>query len=598
MLFRLILPAAALLFFPELANAGPLADTAATVIAYSKLFLLVAGVLLVVRVGWQHLHDLKTEKTWLMLIYIVAAPSIIVVIVSRLPSSSYSVGQVAAGGRPWVEYTLAQVGLLAANALASWGTYQFLIMAVFFGGMAVTAIKARSMTEDQAVAAWSSWLVPSLLLLAVFWPGWTTNGPTTQGDVIARMGGQPQVAATNTPAGAVSREDAVLRQLANPSIKVWNGRGQPEVPVVLSLVNDAMDEFVNSIAGLLGDRTFQMFGMANSKQVMATLDFHLGNADLQDRMQFFIWNCWAPSMVRREKIDPSLSQMWSQKPSTTSASFYNPFSPENMSFYTSKSAPVECTMMVKGGYSFQAGAIKYGNDYQAPLPDEVLANIAFGDAGLRKEFGWQNVGQAVAAVPSLRQLHYNNPSSDVYFATIDDALMSRAFRKAFESMVFTSSMQDQVQGRRVTTAAWWSPSSIAQELSQGLGLGIQVASAAKGAAETEVVNLEIPIWMAAVQMILLACFPIILLFALLPGAAQLVGYYLLTLMWSKSYIISWALIANLDRYLSSLHVTTPQQMAYTHVIQQLQLYSPLIMAVVIFGPRAAAQALSRGGGAA
>jgi len=80
--------------------------------------------------------------------------------------------------------------------------------------------------------------------------------------------------------------------------------------------------------------------------------------------------------------------------------------------------------------------------------------------------------------------------------------------------------------------------------------------------------------------------------------ASTMGYFLLTLAWSKSYIIAWSLISNLDAWQSQIHGTTAENLAMSHTIQQLQIYSPFIMALILYGPKVASYALSRGGGGA
>lgn len=131
------------------------------------------------------------------------------------------------------------------------------------------------------------------------------------------------------------------------------------------------------------------------------------------------------------------------------------------------------------------------------------------------------------------------------------------------------------------------------------GTGFQIIGAAKGAIESELVNLKTPVWMGVFQAALLACFPIVFAISLMPNKANMLSYYFLVLFWAKSYVIAWALISNFDAWIGNLKGLTPDQMlAITEVMQTAQLYSPYLMAIIIFGASAAAQSISKGGGAA
>jgi len=245
---------------------------------------------------------------------------------------------------------------------------------------------------------------------------------------------------------------------------------------------------------------------------------------------------------------------------------------------------------VSGGYKW------HGRTFSTPLADEVLGVLAFADPSLKKWHHWQNVEQAIAAAPTLRNSVFNLPDSKFYFANTADALVARAVQGSFyRSPGGLGAANDLIQSQRTGTN-----DNIFTSLA-GLmgGQGFALVEAAKGAASTENVNLRMPIYMGLVQCLLLSLFPIVLLLSIIPGRASWIGYFLSVLFWSKSYLIAWAIISNIDTWYQSLDgLTTAQELAMTNVIQQAQIYSPLLMGLLIFGPVAGHQMMSRGGGSA
>jgi len=598
------------LLVPELAHAGELNDVLATVISYSKWVFILIGMALILRIAIRASQGQPTGPALRLAAGMTLAPGLILAVLGQAGRTGFSAGPVAAGGRSYVEFMLAQAGLLSSSLLASWTTYNLILVAVVFGAAGATAIRAHGQaTEDQAIQTWKGWIFPTVLIFAVFNPFIAVDAPRTAGGVIYELTGQHSAkpgATKLAPMGGsiqgLGSGSGLAKISQQPDIKLIQPRQNSSLraPLILSKINSAMDQLVGSIVDLFGRRGFAEFGMVNARSSIARLNLKTGNADLDNRVQYFIRNCYLNAVMARQNLDPTFAQNWAKSPDKIDASLLNPFSPENLGYYKN-----DCKKMVAGHYNFgypqgSQGGIRVvkGQAYPHPLGDEVLGNLAFRDANLRRQYKWSSVSQAIANVSVLKNAVWNRPSSNFYFQKMSDALVADIFAGQIAAMsqqptLGASGTTGQIQAQR---DAHLNP--VFKFLkTMGMG-GFQLVSTAKGAAETELVNLEMPIWMGSLQMILLALFPIIFLLALLPGMASTMGYFLLTLLWSKSYVIAWALISNLDAWQSQISGTTAENLAMSHTIQQLQIYSPFVMALVIFGPKVAAYSLSRGGGGA
>jgi len=597
-----------LLLIPEAAHAAALGDVIATVISYSKWLFILVGVGLILRIVVRASQGQPIGPGLRLAVGMTLVPTIILSIVDAAGTTGFTSSAVAASGRSYVEYMMSQAGLLSGSLLASWPTYSLILIAVVFGSAAATAAKAHGKKEEESIEIWKAWLIPSILIFAIFNPFLTVKAPGTSGGLIYKISG------TKTPKTPTARlapmggsitglgSAAVLGKISQqPNIQLIKPAHAHtlEVPLILSKVDAAMSQLVGSIVDLFARKNFALFGMVSAKSTIARLDLNIGNPDLQRRLNYFIRNCYTSAVMQRMNHDPQFAQQWAKAPRKIAASLWNPFSTANMAIYRQDA----CRRMVKGGYNFgypqgSSGGIQIvkGRAYPHPLGDEILGNLAFNDLNLRQQYKWNSVDAAIANVNTLKNAVWNRPSSDFYFQKMSDALIADVITKSIVNMPQTLQVggaNAQVQVNNINNT-----NPVVRFLKTMGMAGFQTVSTAKAAAESEMVNLEMPLWMGGLQMILLALFPIVFLLALMPGMASTIGWYLLTLLWARSYIIAWALVSNLDAWQMEINGTTAQNLAMSHTIEQLQLYSPLAMALVIFGPKVAAYSLSRGGGGA
>jgi len=510
----------------------------------------------------------------------VVVPSVFLSIWDHLPAGATAPGAAFSGGRAYLENMLANVGLLNASALWATSWFSLLFLAVFLGSLSIVFLKALGAGDDQGWQSIKQYFTTSVLILVIFFPGWTQPGAATSGDVLRKLNAANPIQTTAPIAGAMSDSDAVIQQLSRQQNLKLAKNSNPQIPVVLGLVNEALDDAIAAIATMFGSETFGRFGLINSRRAMAGIHFKISNPDLEKRMQEFVWQCWGNAIMKEK---PPMQGGVTK----ANAADGNPFSARYLPYYKGW-----CKKVLRGNYQYA------GVKYSASLQDEILGNLAFEDAQLREWYKWKSVSQAVKAAPRLRGAVYNVPSSNLYFANMADALIARAMRGAFSRMPADvgnlGSAGNMIQSQRVQENDNWF-TSIAGMFG---GAGLQMVANVKGAAETETVNLKMPIYMGLISAILLSLFPIVLMLSMMPGRAGWVGYHISALAWAKSYIIPWALISQVDSWMSSLDLSLAQEQALVSVIQQAQLYSPVIMALVIFGPSVGAQMMSRGGGSA
>jgi len=337
-----------------------------------------------------------------------------------------------------------------------------------------------------------------------------------------------------------------------------------------------------------------LYGLVNSKSVLAGMNFNLSNPDLEKRMEWFVWNCFGNAIQQRQYSDPSIAKMWTQQPNDATASLYNPFSPENIRIYTSSPMLSQCKAMVQGGYSFN-GAVQKGNDYPFPVGVEVQANLAFQDARIRQAFHWSSVSQAAADIP----LVIANPDLNKTL----DTLLARSFTGAISRMQLPndSSVVERVQAQNTSQGGWLTLGPWRDLLANMGGAAVQLATTAKDAGQAAAVNMEVPLWSSYIQLFLLSLFPITILIAVFPGKWPVIVDFFLALAWAKSYALSWAMAANVDKFLSNLELGglhLAERLAFTHSIQQMQIFGWALCFILPFGVRQGIQGMARGGGAA
>ena len=580
---------------PQTAVADGFEDGLATTIYYSKWVFLMVGCGLILRATIKSSRGESTSRTTHFTLIIAILPSLILWLVdafwqSKTASSSFW----GSGGRPMLEYYLAQAGLLSANELAQWKPFGLLIITIFMASAASVSIKASAAaSEEQMGQGWKDWLIPSVLIFVIFNPSMTTSSPSTSGAVMKKIMGTQNPVPTTDISGVNGGNGDPLNAFTQIDFQILAGAKNsiPQAPLVLSLVNAAMDDFVGSVVGLFSSKAFQRFGMSNMKSVTGRLAQHIQDPDLRQRVEYFARYCFVPAISEAIRVDKNVAGVWAGI--AVDENLLYPFANEYLPSYKRSSA---CQAMVTGKYYFDGlydgQTRQQGKLYKNSLEADLIGALGYQDPNLRRKFGWKDSAAAAAESFLLKKQTYKDP--DAYFGgsvPLHIALVAQTFGEIAKSVDFGNST---IQAQQFAN-----DSGVVAFLSKAASGGYQLIGAAKGAVESELVNLKIPVWMGVAQAVLLACFPLVFALSLMPGKGNMIGYFLLTLFWAKSYVIAWALISNFDSWLGNLRGLTPNQMlAITESMQTAQLWSPALMAVIIFGAGAAAQSLSKGGGAA
>ncbi len=569
------------LFAPALAQAGELENVALTIISYSKWVFMLVGAACILAAARRKAEGTIASKA----LYSAAFMAVIASVVTSIIDVGAGGRAASPGGRAYIEYMMAQQGLLSARLIASWKMIDLLTVVVFLGSIASLALRGK---PEEAGERIMPWFVTAFLIYGAFYPNFTASGQVTSIEVVQKIGGKAQ--SGDVPYGTEGLgSQKALKNFSDHNFALMDG-SYGKVPFTLSKINAALDELVASIVERVANKGFLLYGLAHVKSVTQNLNMDFGDPDLDRRAIYFVDNCWGLVIAKRMNTDPGLAErLASGLKGREEANFWNPFSKANMKEYARLPVDIDggtqtCKTMVDGNYTFLGAAHRLG------IADEVLAAAAFNDEPFRKSHGWHNLKDAQSQIHLLRRskdFSVTVPGTDG--VPKGDWLVARFFRKAAAISQSTDPNAPDMNQYTNPVAQYWSLVG---------ATGTQIASNVQNAFETESVNLKMPVWMGAVQQLLLALFPIVWLFCLIPGQANRLGYYFLVLLWSKSYVIAWALLSNLDAWLSAVEMTSNKELAMVSVIQELQLYSPLIMAVVIFGPAVAGHSLSRGGGGA
>jgi len=580
---------------PETAIAGGFQDAMVTTIFYSKWLFLIVGCGLILRATIRSSRGETTSRTLNFTLIIAILPSLILWLIDAFwQSNTGAVSAWGSAGRPMLEFYLAQSGLLSANELAQWKPFGLLLIAIFMVSAAAVAVKASASESDEQMGqAWKGWLIPAVLIFVIFNPSITTTSPGTSGAVMQKVMGTQNPIPTTSTAGANGANGDPLKAFTQIDFKILaeSKNNAAEAPLVLSLINDGMDDFVSSIVGLFSSTTFQKFGMVGMKSVTGRLSQKIQDPELRQRVEYFTRYCFVPAISEVSRSNKQVADVWSGI--SVDQNLLYPFSKEYLPSYQASPA---CNAMVNGKYYFDGmatgEATKKGKLYTNSIEDDLVGELAYLDPNLRRKFGWKNSAAAAAEVFLLKKQTYSEPDS--FFGgsvPLHVALVAQTFGEIAKSLDFGN---DIVQAQQFNN-----DNGLVAFLSKMASGGYQAVGAAKGAIESELVNLKTPIWMGVFQAVLLACFPLVFALSLMPRKANMIGYFLLALFWAKSYVIAWALISNFDSWIGNLRGLTPHQMlAITEVMQSAQLYSPYLMAIIIFGASAAAQSISKGGGAA
>jgi len=450
---------------------------------------------------------------------------------------------------------------------------------------------------NATIGRWKAWGIRFVILMAVLNPAWQASSTND-----ARQLGRQQQKKDNVKlVGPLPSSRNVLPAISNHTRQLMDLKGGhlPEVPVMLSAINGAMDDFTSIVTYLFGAKGFSQFGIAGAQAVIQNLEGTFGaisNEDLRQRLGMFMNYCTINFLEAQLNENRQFSRNWNQNPKKAIAAF-DPFGVAALTYYNHHSYPM-CARMIRGGYAFKdgefdyaVGAIVRGDTYPYGLKKELLANIALNDSRILKEFNLHSVQDAIRHLNAIEEKY-------VDFRSIVSKYMVNTVLAA------TGDPGVAPQTGSYSDPSVFSITSIEKMAANMMAAAGQVKSAVTGSGSARSVNMQMPIWMASLQMILLSLYPFVWLLALLPSGGGVLQNYFLTLAWAKSYVIGWALISNLDHWQSTAlslgrsDITAQDKLAMVQTVQQLQMYAPLIMALVIFGPRVAAHSLGRGAGAA
>lgn len=394
------------LLAPQTAMAGGFEDAMATSIYYAKWVFLVVGCALILRAAIKSSRGESTSKTINFTLIIAILPSLILWLVDAFwQSKTGAVSYWGSGGRPMLEYYLAQTGLLSANELAQWKPFGLLIIAIFMASAAAVSVKASAAdSDDQMGQTWKNWLVPSVLIFVIFNPSITTPSAGTSGAVMQKiMGSQNPLPTAATPRVNGANGDP-LNAFTQIDFQILAGStaGVPKAPLVLSLINDAMDDFVSSIVGLFSSTTFQKFGMVGMKSVTGRLAQHIQDPDLRERIRYFTRNCFVQAISDASRSNKAVADVWAGI--AVDENLVYPFAKEYLPNYRKSPG---CQAMVDGGYfydgSYDGQIRKKGKLYKNSLEDDLIGELAYSDPNLRRKFGWKNSAAAAAEVFLLKK---------------------------------------------------------------------------------------------------------------------------------------------------------------------------------------------------
>jgi len=188
-----------LLLIPGQANAAGLAVAVPTIISISKLIFLALGAVSIFRIVLAASSGQPISKNLWGSLVATLFPSIILTILdymANLSPSQQIAGATHSGGRPFLEYVMAQTGLLTSTRVYHWLQNHGLEVAAVFGAGTAAFVAAWAGDGWQKFRSWA-WV--SGLTLVIFWPGWTMKVADSTQAVIQASGGTVQF--HNIPAG-------------------------------------------------------------------------------------------------------------------------------------------------------------------------------------------------------------------------------------------------------------------------------------------------------------------------------------------------------------------------------------------------------------
>jgi len=595
-----------LMLIPGQADAAGLDQAVPTIISISKLIFLTLGAVSIWRVVMAASHGQPITKNLWGALVATLFPSIVLTILDymvTLSPSSQIAGATHSGARPWLELVMTQSGLLVSTRVYHWlAAHGLQVAGVFAAGTA-------AFVSAWAGGGWEkfrSWAWVSGLILVVFWPGWTMKVANSTQAVIQSHGGQVQnfkniQAGQNPKSQGGSVVGSITAIQVRPSTKKLSSNS--DAPVVLSLINSSFDSLVGGLAGVIGGSKFLAFGMRNSVSFSKMLGSSIQNQDIRQQAQFFIQNCYSDYINRVGGGQKGLTAYLKNPPA--SADKFKIFGKAAMSFYSSSKVSTStngrgqlttCAKIASGPHTL------YGLKWSHGLRNLIIADLAFQDPWLLKKYKWKGPNDALANVARLKREDYGTIwSTDSvvrkYHSTnAADALVDQMMRKESYAFGYNLNRASGIgNGPRYSRDLY----SILTKLAV---FGTETVGNIKGAITAESVSAKVPALMALVQALVVSLYPLVWIFSLFPGQAKHLLDMFLILFWAKSYVIAWGIISLLDQQIgtynpSGITDNPNDALILVDVVQTAQWLSPLLMAAVVFGFRAAAQGgLARGAG--
>jgi len=595
MLLALFLP---LLLLPNPAYAAGLDVAIPTIISISKLIFLALGAVSIFRVVLAASSGQPiTKNLWGALVATLFPALALTVLdyMATLSPTTSAAGATHAGGRPWLEYVLAQTGLLTSTRVYHWLVSRGLEVAGVFAAGASAFVIAWAGDGWQKFRSWA-WV--SGLILIIFWPGWTMRVANSSQAVMQANGAQIQnFKNIQAGAGPKSQGGSVVGSITaiqiHPNTKKLSINS--DAPVVLSLINSSFDGLVSGLNGVIGGSKFLAFGLRNSVSFSKMLGSSIQNQDIRQQAQFFIQNCYSDYISKAGGGQKSLTAYL--KNPASNADKFKIFGKAAMAYYSTAKVSTAisgngqlttCKAIATGPHTL------YGLKWSHGLRDLVIADLAYQDPWLLKKYKWRGPADALADVARLKREDYgtiwstssvvrNYHSTNAADALVDQMMRKESFAFGYNSKSATSAGQDPKYSRG--GYEWLTKLAV---------FGTSTMGNIKSAIIQESVNARIPAFMALIQALVLSLYPLIWLYSLFPGQAKHLIDAFLLLFWAKSYSIAWAVISILDQQVglynpSGITDNPNNSLLLAGVVMDAQYAAPILMAAVVMGFRSAAQ---------
>jgi len=346
---------------------------------------------------------------------------------------------------------------------------------------------------------------------------------------------------------------------------------------------------------VIGGSKFLAFGMRNSVSFSKMLGSSIQNSDIRNQANFFMNNCYFPYINKAGGGQKGLTAYLKNPPNN--AGKMHIFGADALAFYSTSKVSTStsgngqlttCSKIASQGHTL------YGLHWTHGLQDLIVADLAFQDPWLVKKYHWRGPADALAAVPRLKREDYGTiwstdsvvrkyHSTNAADALVEQMMKRESFAFGYNFQSATSAGHDPKYSRDIY--GWLTKMAV---------FGTATIGNIKGAIQAEEVNAKLPAFMSLIQLLVLSLYPLVWLFSLFPGQAKHLIDYFLLLFWAKSYVIGLAAISILDQMIgihnpAGITDNPNDALLLVSVVQTASWLSPLLMAAIVFGFRAAAQ---------